>query len=185
MSLRDDPAHAVAEVIRLFDERGDSLYGGEAVTQRAHALQAAALARQADAKPALIAAALLHDVGHLLHALPDDAPEQGIDDMHERIAANWAARQFGMEVAEPIRLHVAAKRYLCAAEMGYLESLSAPSRLSLQLQGGPMSAEELDRFREWPHFDDAIRLRYWDDAAKIPGLPVPGLETYIDLLRSL
>src|SRR5579871_1803106 len=136
----------VAEIDRLFRERGRSRYGGEAVTQLEHALQAAALAEQEGARPALIAAALLHDVGHLLHDLPDDAPERDVDDRHESLAARWLAGRFGPEVVDPVRLHVAAKRYLCATAPGYLDGLSPPSLHSLELQGGPMSPGQARRF---------------------------------------
>ena len=103
-------------VATLFQSRGDSEYGGEGVSQREHALQAALLAQHAGANEALVAAALLHDIGHLLHDLPDDAPEQSIDDVHENRAAAWLTRHFGPHVTEPVRLHVAAKRYLCAVD---------------------------------------------------------------------
>jgi phosphonate degradation associated HDIG domain protein len=179
-----DAEDAVAEVLRLFAERGDSAYGGEAVSQREHALQAAHFARQSGAGPELIAAALLHDVGHLLHSLPDDAPEAGIDDRHETIAGRWLARAFGAAVAEPVRLHVAAKRYLCAAEPAYLRQLSRPSLVSLDLQGGPMPDDERRRFEQSPHFAAAVALRRWDDAAKVPGLAVPGIEAYVPDLEA-
>lgn len=172
-----------AEVLRLFTERGDSQYGGEAVTQLEHALQAAWFAECDGAKPALIAAALLHDVGHLLHALPDDAPDQGIDDVHESLAAGWLAQRFPPAVAAPAAMHVAAKRYLCAVDREYLGLLSAPSIHSLRLQGGPMSPEEVASFESRPFFADAVRLRRWDDAAKIVGLATPDLahfSTYLD-----
>jgi phosphonate degradation associated HDIG domain protein len=181
-----DDAPQILDAIRgLFDRRGDSAYGGEAVSQREHALQAAALARRDGAGPALIVAALLHDVGHLLHDLPDDAPDRGVDDDHEARAAGWLARWFGPAVVEPVRRHVDAKRYLCAADPGYLDQLSEPSRVSLRLQGGPMSAEEAEAFRRSPHGADAVALRRWDDAAKEPGLAVPGLEDYIPILAEV
>jgi phosphonate degradation associated HDIG domain protein len=170
---------AVDAIRRLFAERGESAYGGEAVSQLEHALQAAALARSAGAGAALVAAALLHDVGHLLHDLPDDAPDRGVDDAHEARAARWLSLWFGPDVVEPVRLHVDAKRYLCAVEPEYLRRLSAPSVASLRLQGGPMSAEEVRAFRESPHLADAVALRRWDDEAKDPGLAVSGLESYV------
>jgi phosphonate degradation associated HDIG domain protein len=169
----------VGEILELFAARGDSGYGGEAVSQREHALQAAHFARQAGASPALVVAALLHDVGHLLHDLPEDAPDRGMDDRHEELAARWLAARFGPEVVEPARLHVAAKRYLCAVEPGYHEALSAPSKLSLRLQGGPMSPDEAGRFRASPHGEAAVLLRRCDDSAKVPDLAVPGLEAYV------
>src|SRR5687767_13949425 len=106
----------VDTIQKLFEEHGDSLYGGEAVTQLEHALQASMLAENEDASPALITAALLHDIGHLLHNLPDDAPDSGIDDVHEELAYNRLRAHFGDDVTEPVRLHVDAKRYLCAVE---------------------------------------------------------------------
>lgn len=171
------------EVLRLFRERGGSQYGGEAVTQQEHALQAAFFAEREQADATLIAAALLHDVGHLLHSLPDDAPEQGVDDRHEALAAHWLSQRFGPAVVEPVRLHVAAKRYLCATDPDYLRQLSPPSTLSLKLQGGPMSDDEACEFQSHPFYAASVRLRRWDDAAKVPELVTPALEhfaTYLD-----
>lgn len=178
----NDCATAV-QVRRLFTKRGDSQYGGEAVSQLEHGLQAAAMAEQEQASAQLIAAALLHDVGHLLHVLPDDAPDRGVDDLHEQLGADWLASRFPPAVLEPVRMHVAAKRYLCAAEPSYRQSLSPPSELSLQLQGGPMSDEECDAFRASPFFDDAIRLRRWDDLAKDPEMQTPPLEHFLEYVR--
>jgi phosphonate degradation associated HDIG domain protein len=174
---------AVEAIRRLFAEKGDSAYGGESVSQLEHALQAAALARPDGASAALITAALLHDVGHLLHDLPDDAPDRGVDDAHEALAARWLSRWFGPDVIEPIRLHVDAKRYLCAVEPEYLRRLSEPSVVSLRLQGGPMATEEVRAFRESPHLADAVALRRWDDEAKDPELTVPGLESYVPTIE--
>jgi phosphonate degradation associated HDIG domain protein len=173
------------EVLALFAERGDSGYGGEAVSQLEHALQAAYFAREAGAGPALIVAALLHDVGHLLHGLPDDAPDRGVDDHHEALAARWLTGRFGPDVVEPARLHVAAKRYLCAIEPGYYEALSEPSKVSLDLQGGPMSGREAGEFRALPHSEAAVLLRRCDDSAKVPDLVVPGLGEYVPLIEQV
>jgi phosphonate degradation associated HDIG domain protein len=169
----------VAEVQHLFDSRGQSLYGGEAVTQLEHGLQSAALAERAGSTPALITAALLHDVGHLLHDLADDAPDHGIDDAHEQLGARWARRWFGPAVVRPLELHVAAKRYLCATDENYFKRLSPPSVLSLRLQGGPMSAAEVREFESDPHFADAVRLRHWDETAKVAGLETPPLDHFL------
>lgn len=176
--------NTIDQVLRLFRERGDSGYGGEAVTQREHALQAAYMARKSGASSSLVAAALLHDVGHLLHYLPDDAPEHGKDDRHEKLGANWLDQRFGSEVGELVRLHVAAKRYLCATVSDYLQQLSGPSLVSLRLQGGPMSDVEVHEFCNNPRFSDAVLLRQWDEAAKIPNLLVPGIEEYVDDLQT-
>jgi phosphonate degradation associated HDIG domain protein len=173
------PASVAAEVVELFAAHGHSQYGGEAVSQQEHALQAALFAEREQAGGALIVAALLHDVGHLLHDLPDDAPEQGTDDRHEVLAARWLANRFGADVVEPARLHVAAKRYLCAVDRSYQDALSAPSVLSLKLQGGPMTPEEVREFESQPHFEAAVRLRRWDDAAKVVGLVTPDVRHFM------
>lgn len=167
------------EVDMLFARAGDSQYGGESVTQLEHGLQAALLAEQEGAPDELVVAALLHDIGHLLHDLPDDAPDNGVDDLHENLGAAWIKGRFPTSVLEPVRLHVASKRYLCAVEPGYLEALSEPSRVSLQLQGGPMSAEECEAFRDGEFFESAIRLRRWDDEAKNAGLETPPLSYFL------
>ena len=174
--------HRVEEILRLFQTRGHDAYLGEPVSQAEHALQAAHLAVLDGAPEALVVAALLHDVGHLLHDLGDDVADRGIDARHERSGGSWLARNFGPEVAEPARLHVDAKRYLCAAEASYLDGLSRASRQSLALQGGPMTLEEIRTFEANPHHREAVRLRRWDDEAKVPGLEVPGLESYLGRL---
>lgn len=174
-----------AELASLFALKGDHEYHGEAVSQAEHALQAAALAAVEGATDALVVAALLHDVGHLTGGASEDLAGRGVDGRHEEAGAAWLARAFGPEVAEPARLHVDAKRYLCAADPAYLAGLSPASALSLKLQGGPFDAEELTRFSERPYAADAVRLRRWDDAAKVPGLDVPGLDAYRSRIESL
>lgn len=174
----------INQILQLFRERGDSEYGGEAVTQLEHALQAAHFARKTGASSALVAAALLHDIGHLLHELPDDAPEQGVDDRHEELGQRCLARWFGPEVVEPVRLHVDAKRFLCATEPAYRQHLSPPSLLSLELQGGPMSEAEAAGFRTSPHCAAAVVLRRWDDAAKVQGMVVAGIDEYVSDLEA-
>jgi [1-hydroxy-2-(trimethylamino)ethyl]phosphonate dioxygenase len=173
----------VDHLLQLLEVQGHSQYGGEPVTQLEHALQSALLAERDGASPALVAAALLHDVGHLLHTLPDDAPAAGIDDHHESSARNYLRRLFPDEVTEPISLHVAAKRYLCATEAEYRGALSRPSLVSLELQGGPMTREEADAFERHPFAQDAVRLRRWDDAAKAPGSATPPLSHFAAYLR--
>jgi phosphonate degradation associated HDIG domain protein len=167
------------QIIDLFESKGGSMYGGEAVTQLEHALQAADLAKRNQASDSLITASLLHDVGHLLHDLPDMASEDGIDDIHEELAARFLKDYFIEAVTEPVKLHVQAKRYLCAVESGYYESLSQPSKTSLVLQGGIMNDQEVQDFRRNPYSNDAISLRKWDDLAKVPNLDCPDLNEYI------
>lgn len=167
------------EILALFGAKGDSSYGGEGVTQLEHGLQAAALAEADGANGELIVAALLHDVGHLLHDLPDDAPDNGVDDLHEELGAKWLVERFPPAVLEPVRLHVEAKRYLCATEAGYYDALSEPSKVSLGLQGGPMSPQECAAFEAGAHFDASVRLRRWDDEAKVVGLTTPSLDRFV------
>ena len=166
------------EVFELLSRRGTALYGGEAVSQLEHALQSALAAEQSGADASLITAALLHDIGHIVCEQGDDDVANGVDDHHEAVAVQLLSTLFGDEVCLPIALHVAAKRYLCHSEAGYLDSLSSASRLSLALQGGPMSAAEAERFIRRPHAVAALALRRHDDVAKIPALATPPLQHY-------
>lgn len=170
------------EILQMLSDHGDSLYGGEAVTQREHALQSAQLAQRDGASAAMVVAALIHDIGHLLHALPSDAPTAGVDDQHEELAAQWLATRFAADVVEPVRLHVAAKRYLCATDPIYFAKLSQPSKLSLKLQGGPMAPHEVSLFLANPYCRDAVNLRRWDDAAKTVHLATPDAASFAPLI---
>lgn len=166
------------EIEDIFAANGNNRYS-EAVTQREHALQAALQAEELGSSSALITAALLHDIGHMLHKFGPEPAAKGINDRHEDIGAGWLARRFGAAVTEPVRLHVDAKRYLCAVEPDYFGTLSAASVRSLELQGGPMSRDEVDEFESGPHFAAAIALRRWDEGAKISGKNTPGFEHYL------
>src|SRR5262249_31836397 len=150
----------------LFTRRGSGAYFGEPVSQLEHALQTAHKAELAGATDSLIVAALLHDIGHLLHRLPDHMADQGLDGKHELIGAAWLTDCFGEEVTEPIRLHVTAKRYLCAIDKEYLDRLSSASKQSLALQGGPMNEFEVGGFEALPYGRESVLLRQWDDEAK-------------------
>jgi phosphonate degradation associated HDIG domain protein len=172
---------AVGQIRQLFEARGDSQYGFEAVSQLEHALQAAALAEQAEASPALITASLLHDIGHLLHNLPDDATQNGIDDRHEELGQRWLEKHFDRDVWESVLLHVPAKRYLCRVESDYEATLSEPSRQSLALQGGVMTADEAGQFAQHEFAQDAVELRRWDDLAKVVDLQTPSLEHFLEI----
>lgn len=180
-----DERNLVEVIFHLFESWGDSAYFGESVSQLEHALQVAHLAEREGASDALIVAGLLHDVGHLIHDLPENVADSGLDDLHEDAGARWLAPHFGPEVVRPIQLHVDAKRYLCAVEPAYLETLSAASQVSLRLQGGPMTVEEIAQFAADPFHQDAVRLRRWDDLAKIPELEVPGIEHYRSRIQSV
>lgn len=168
----------VDDVCELFATKGHAAYVGEPVSQLEHALQSAYHAELENASDALVVAALLHDIGHLVHKLPEDAADHGIDTRHEQMGHAWLKRYCGPEVTEPIRLHVPAKRYLCATDANYQAQLSSASVQSLALQGGPSSSAEVAEFERNPHHRAAIALRRWDDLAKIPGLEVPPLEYY-------
>jgi phosphonate degradation associated HDIG domain protein len=172
-------------IFQLFNDKGDAAYFGEPVSQTAHGLQAAHLATKAGANDSLIVAALIHDVGHLLHGLPETVADQGVDGRHEDQGAVWLAKYFGEEVTEPIRLHVAAKRYLCSVDPEYLSKLSPASVQSLHLQGGPFKTGEVHDFESSPYYQQAVKLRHWDDQAKEAGLEVPGLEGYRDRLTKV
>ena len=167
-----------------FSLHGSQAYDGsrrESVSALNHALQCAQLAEDAYASPALVAAALLHDIGHFV-ALDDLDDMEHVDDLHELRGVAVLVLDFPPAVIEPVRLHVAAKRYLTAVEPSYFSGLSPASVHSLAQQGGPMSADEAARFAALPFADDAVRLRRWDDLAKVPGRATPRLDYYLALL---
>jgi len=168
---------AIDDIMSLFQTKGNTEYGGEKISQLEHALQAAHLAQADNAPPALVVAALLHDIGHLLGDGPN-AP-------HEQLGHDWISQHFSAEVCEPVRLHVEAKRYLCATNGSYLEQLSPTSVKSLHIQGGPMTDAELDAFEEELYYPQAVKLRQWDDQAKVEKLAVPPLDTYREAITSL
>ena len=174
----------IDEIFRVFAEYGAEQYLGEQVSMTEHMLQSAQAAEQDGAPTVLVAAALLHDYGHFIHGLPEDSAAHGIDTRHEEVAHAFLAEHFGAGIAEPIRMHVAAKRYLCAVEPSYLTELSPASRHSLELQGGPFEPDEVAAFEASPHADAAVRLRRYDDVGKVPGAPTPGLEHYRPILAS-
>lgn len=170
-------------IVGLFVEHGARAYLGEPVSQLEHALQTARLAVAREASDALVVAALLHDIGHLVDDSADDAGERGVDERHEDKGDRFLCQYFEKDVTEPIRLHVSAKRYLCAVDNVYLNRLSPASIRSLELQGGPMSRAEVVAFASLPYADAAIALRVWDDEAKQAGFDVPGLGEYIPYLQ--
>ena len=161
------------EILELFDQHGWRAYS-EQVTMVAHAKQAAALAREDCASDALVLAALLHDIGHFLSE-PDS--EFGVSD-HGALGAAWLAERFNEAVTEPVRLHVAAKRYRCRVDPEYVDRLSPASVGTLALQGGVMDAGEVAAFEAEPFAEQALALRTWDESAKVVGLRVPGLPDY-------
>jgi phosphonate degradation associated HDIG domain protein len=177
-------AALIDEIFRVFRERGAGAYLGEPVSMTEHMLQSAYAAEQDGAPSRLVAAALLHDYGHFIHDHDEDAAEHGIDTQHEEVAHAFLSEHFGPEVAEPVRMHVAAKRYLCATDPSYAGELSPASILSLELQGGPYSPAEVAEFDRSPFAPDAVRLRRYDDVGKVAGLETPGLEHYRPVLEA-
>ena len=178
------PQEVSAFFVALFDRQGGVKYG-EGVTQTEHAVQSAVHADQQDGDDALICAALLHDVGHLLHGDGRYHAAEGIDAVHETVGAAFLAHFFGPEVTEPVRMHVDAKRYLCAVEPDYFDRLSDASVLSLELQGGPMSDAEVKEFEASPHYAAAVALRRFDEAAKIEGLPLPAVAQFAGVMEAV
>jgi [1-hydroxy-2-(trimethylamino)ethyl]phosphonate dioxygenase len=173
------------EIVALFERGGGGAYYGEPVTVLEHGLQAAHFAVADGAGESLVVAALVHDVGHLLNEAPDDIADWHADARHELVGSAWLARHFGPAVCDPVRLHVPAKRYLCATAATYRQSLSPASLITLELQGGPMSDEEAAAFRREPYFRDAVRLRLFDDRGKVAGLATASLDDYRPLLDRL
>ena len=171
---------AILNILRL---QGHEQYGKEAISQLEHALQCATLARNQGASFELIAACLLHDFGHLVHSLGEDAAEHGVNDLHEHRAMPWLEPLFPTAVTAPIRLHVQAKRYLCAVDPCYFSGLSPNSKQSLTLQEGIFSPEEMAVFMALLHAESAVQLRLWDDLAKIPGQITPTLNDFIPVLQ--
>jgi phosphonate degradation associated HDIG domain protein len=163
----------LAHIEALLTLKAEGQYGLAAINQRQHALQAALLAEQAGLGDAMVAACLLHDIGHMVHDLGDNPAEDGVDDRHEALGHDFLVAMFGPEVTEPVRLHVAAKRYLCATEADYFAKLSKDSVVSLSLQGGPMSPAEVAAFDALPQAKAAVQLRRFDEQAKVKGLATP------------
>ena len=171
----------LADIEKLFRDHGGIAYSGEPVTQLEHALQTAQLAEIEEAPIELVTAALLHDLGHLLNLQGDSPSARGIDDQHQYFAIPFLRPLFRPMVIEPIRLHVDAKRALCALEPEYYEALSEDSKRSLTLQGGVFSKEGTQAFLDKPHARESMRVRRWDDAAKVAGAPTPPLEHYLKI----
>ena len=172
-------------ILDLFSRRGAEEYMGEAVSMAQHMEQSAACAVADGADDALIVAALLHDIGHFVGDFPIDSLEIGIDNYHEEAGAQFLTPFFPSSVTEPIRLHVAAKKYLCAVDKSYFERLSDASKQSLQVQGGPMNEADIHEFESNPHHQSAVKLRYYDDEGKVSGLDIKSIDQYREKLETL
>ena len=173
---------SLQDIEALFTRRGHEQYSGERVTQLEHALQTAALAEAAGSDDELVTACLLHDLGHLLQDLGsgEQSPTlRGVDDVHQHAALPFLRGLFGARVLGGIGLHVDAKRYLCLSVAGYEAALSADSRRSLKLQGGVFSGAQAAAFMHRPGAGDAVKLRQWDDLAKVEGGATPPLAHFL------
>ena len=174
----------IETILKTFKEGGNQKYGVEAVTQLEHALQSASLAEAENVPSHLIAAALLHDIGHILDGkeLPKD-DLANLNDLHEEIGYHWLLKYFGPEVASPVKLHVEAKRYLCTIDEHYTQKLSPTSLKSFHDQGGKMSKEEQSNFEQNLFFEAAVQLRTWDDTAKEANKSTPPIEHFVPYLE--
>jgi gamma-butyrobetaine dioxygenase len=168
----------ITRLRQMFEGEGLRDYLGEDVSMAQHMLQAAGLARAAGAADHLVVAALVHDIGHFTGVISGRELMAGKENHHDDAGADWLARWFGPEVTEPVRLHVAAKRYLCAVDPAYIGALSEASVYTLRLQGGPMSDAEAKTFEGSPHFADAVALRRWDDMAKDANAATPAFDDF-------
>ncbi len=177
-------ALSLSDICILFARKGGRLYDGEPVTQLEHALQSADRAQKSGATPAIIAAALLHDLGHLLNDQGETPTLRGVDDLHQFAALPFLRGLYDDDVLVPIKLHVDAKRYLCATRAEYYDALSVDSKRSLALQGGVFSAEEAAAFIAQPFAADAVNVRLWDDLAKLAGAPTPPLAHFVPFLEA-
>lgn len=176
-------ALSISDICILFARKGGRAYDGEPVTQLEHALQTATRAVDADAPAPLVTAALLHDLGHLLNDQGETPTLRGVDDLHQYAALPFLRSLFDEDVLAPIRLHVDAKRYLCATRAGYYEALSIDSKRSLVLQGGPFTPVEAAAFIAQPYAQDAVDVRLWDDLAKVAGAATPPLAHFVETLE--
>ena len=174
---------SLGDIETLFRDHGHIEYSGENVTQLEHALQAAKLAECENAADTLVTAALLHDLGHMLNPQGETPTARGIDDQHQYYAIPFLRPLFPPAVIEAIRLHVDAKRALCALDPGYYAALSEDSKRSLALQGGIFSRAQVEAFMAKPYAEDAMRVRRWDDRAKTPGESTPPLAHYLSIAK--
>ncbi len=186
--MQPDPlnrGNIVAFLTDIFDRKGADSYLGEEVTMSGHMLQAAQNAERADESNAIIAAALLHDIGHYTGEFPENYIDLGLNNRHESMAAAILEKFFPEEVTQPVRWHVEAKRYLCAVEPDYFSGLSDASVKTLELQGGAMNPEEIREFEKNPHLQAILRVRRYDDGGKVPSTTTPTLAYYMKIVQQV
>jgi predicted HD phosphohydrolase len=182
----DSPQQTLEALTEIYADRATGQYGLTFINQLAHAVQSAYHARAQGLTASVVVAALLHDIGHMVHKLGEHPAALGINDQHEVIGSDWLARHFGEDVTDPIRLHVAAKRYLCTVESDYFSKLSKDSVESLAIQGGRMSQAEVLSFEQEAFWKDAVALRRIDELAKDPNGPMPRFDEFaFEILQSI
>jgi phosphonate degradation associated HDIG domain protein len=181
---QDRMSLSISDICILFARKGGRAYDGEPVTQLEHALQTATRAEQSGASPAIVTAALLHDLGHLLNDHGETPTLRGVDDVHQYVALPFLRGLFDDDVLSPIKLHVDAKRYLCATRSDYYDALSVDSKRSLALQGGVFSKAQADAFIAQPHARHAVDVRLWDDLAKLAGASTPPLAHFVTVMEA-
>jgi phosphonate degradation associated HDIG domain protein len=178
-----DFTQVIDEIREIFLSQGDEDYYGEPVSQFEHAAQAAILAEKSGFDKEVQIAAFLHDIGHLLPAASEGElmDNYGRKD-HEGVAADWLRnRGFSEKIAILVENHVNAKRYLCYANPAYFHNLSDASRQTLTFQGGKMEQAEAEAFENNPYFDIIIRMRRWDEAAKVENQQLPDLDHFLQM----
>ena len=157
----------------IFDRRGGEEYLGEPVTMAQHMLQGATLAEQGGLDEEIIVGALLHDIGHFTSEFGTYHPSDTEDHHHEDAGAEVLSPFFPSVITDCVKYHVAAKRYLCATKPEYFARLSAASVHTLELQGGPMNAEDVAAFESNPNLKKIIQVRYLDEAGKVADMETP------------
>ena len=182
MATKREADAIVDEILAAFEANGHLDYG-ENMSMQEHMLQTAQIAAQDGGDERLIVAALLHDFGHLVCNMPNDTFLDGQDNHHEDVGADALSTWFDEEIVNAVRLHVAAKRYLCGSNPAYFDKLSDASKMTLEIQGGPMNAEEIQAFRTLPGHDMAVRVRVYDDQGKVPEMDRPELDHYLPAIR--
>ncbi|MBH67966.1 MAG: phosphohydrolase [Rhodospirillaceae bacterium] len=175
----------IHEIKLIFLTKGKNFFDEDSVTQLSHALQCALHAENANETPEMITACLLHDIGHLISNDTTAPIKSGDDAKHEQIAVEYLQPCFNSAVTSPIRWHVDAKRYLCATDLKYFSKLSRASIKSLEVQGGPFTKGEKDVFEGHSFYQEAIKLRRWDDASKAPSKITPSLDYFLDYARQV
>ena len=183
--MKIDKSTIISFLADIFERRGAESYLGEAVTMAEHMLQGAALAERDGASDELVAAALLHDIGHYTSEFGTYSPDDTDDKHHDAAGADILRPFFPPVITECVGLHVAAKRYLCAKDQGYVERLSSASVHTLSLQGGAMSQPEVSAFEANPFYKEAIKVRKWDDEGKVAGVETKHFNDYANLLQRI